>query len=179
MVMWNWLDWLLAAIVVASVIAALRKGFLAELIALATLVAGLVVAALGYSRASSWFEDLTRSHQVALAAGFLALFLGTLAVGGLISALARRLMRAAGVEWFDRFLGAIFGLVRGVLLDSILLMVLVAFAIKTAAIEHSQLAPYVSAGARAIAVVMPKDLKTQFRAGFERFRQAVARNLKN
>ena len=63
---WNWLDWVLAVIVVASVVAAILKGFVRELIALAALVAALGVAALGYPGASLWFDDLTRSHEVAL-----------------------------------------------------------------------------------------------------------------
>ncbi len=176
---WNWLDWSLAAVVVASVVAAFRKGFIRQLISLASLVAGLVMAALGYQRAALWFEDLTRSREVALGAGFLTLFLGTLALGALVSVLAGRLIKTAGLQGFDRLLGAVFGLMRGVLVDCVLLMALVAFAIKPEAVQQSVLAPYVTTGARAIALAMPGDIKTQFRAGFEKFRQAVTQSNKN
>jgi membrane protein required for colicin V production len=170
---WNWLDWVLAAIVVASVVAAVLKGFVRDLIALASVVAGLVVAALGYQRASLWFDDLTRSHEVALGLGFLALFAGTLLAGALVSLLAKRLIKTAGLQWFDRFLGGIFGLVRGGVVDSILLMALLAFNIKPEAVQRSLLAPYVSAGARVIVLVMPANLKAEFQAGYGRFRQAL------
>lgn len=173
---WNWLDWVLAAVVLASVLAALLKGIVRELIALASVVVGLVVAAIGYSRAALWFEDLTRSHEVALGLGFLVLFLGTLAVGALVSLLARKLVQTAGLQWFDRFLGGVFGLVRGVVVDCIVLMVLVAFSIKPEAVQRSLLAPYVATGARVIALAMPGELKAQFRAGFEKFRQALVQN---
>jgi membrane protein required for colicin V production len=105
--------------------------------------------------------------------GFLTLFLATLVVGALVSYLARKLIKAAGVEWFDRFLGGIFGLVRGVVVDSILLLALVAFAIKPEAVRQSSLAPYVMAGARVLALGMPGSVKTQFQQGFEKFRQAL------
>jgi membrane protein required for colicin V production len=170
---WNWLDWTFAAIVVASLVTAMMKGFVRELISLATLVIGLVVAALAYPRAALWFEDLTKSHEVALGLGFLVLFLGTLLLGSLLSLLARKLIMTAGIQWFDRFLGAVFGLVRGVVVDCILLLVLMAFAIKPEAVQRSTLAPYVTAGANLISLAMPANLKAQFRLGFERFRETL------
>ncbi|MGH9351272.1 MAG: CvpA family protein [Terriglobia bacterium] len=173
MSVWNWVDWLLAIIILLSIVFAAKKGFVRELISLAAVVVGLIVAAIEYRRAAAWFEDLTKSHQVALAFGFLSVFILILIAGAVASVLARLLVKTAGIEWFDRFMGAVFGLIRGVVVDSILLMILMAFSIKPAAVSQSQLAPYVSAGARAIAVVMPKDLKDDFYAGFAKFRQDV------
>ena len=173
MVMWNWLDCILAAIVVASVVTAIMKGFVQELISLASVLIGLVVAALGYSRAGLWFDDLTKSHEIALGLGFLTLFLGTLIVGALVGVLARKLIKTVGIQGFDRFLGGIFGLVRGVLIDAILLMALMAFAIKPDTVQQSALAPYVTTGTRVVALVMPANLRAQFHLGFERFRDAL------
>ena len=176
---WNWLDWVLAIIIVLSVVLAVKKGFIRELISLVAVVAGLVIAAIEYRRAAIWFDDVTKSHQVALACGFLLVFFGVLILGAIASLVARLVVKTAGVEWFDRFMGAVFGLVRGLVIDSILLMVLVAFSIKPWAVSRSHLAPYVSAGARVIAVVMPKELKDDFRTGFEKFREAVIQDSKD
>ncbi len=170
---WNWLDSILAIVVLISVATAAVKGFIRELISLAALVTGVVVAALGYERAAFWFEDLTRSHEVALGAGFLALFLGTLLLGALVSALAKKLIKTAGLQSADRLLGGAFGLVRGLLVDCVLLMALVAFSIKPETVQESLLAPYVTTGARAMVWLMPGSLKAQFRGGFEKFRQAL------
>lgn len=170
---WNWVDWALAIIIVLSIIPAVRKGFVRELISLASVVVGLVVAALEYPRAAAWYEDLTKSHEVALAAGFLTIFIAVLVAGAIVSLIARLLIRTAGVEWFDRFLGGIFGFIRGVIIDSILLMILMAFAIKPQAVSRSYLAPYISTGARAIAFIMPQNLRNHFYSGFEKFRQAI------
>jgi len=173
---WNWLDWIFAVVVVVSVAAAASRGFTRELIALASLVVGIIVAALGYPRAALWYEDLTKSHDVALGLGFLTLFLGVLLLGGLISLLARKLIKTAGIEWFDRFLGAVFGLVRGVLVNCVVLLVLLAFAIKPGAVQQSLLAPYVMTGARVISTAMPTNLKAQFQLGFERFKDSLSQN---
>jgi len=176
MATWNWLDWTLAAIVVASMVAAMMKGFVQELISLASVVAGLIVAAIWYPRAALWFDDLTKSHEIALGLGFLVLFVGTLILGALLGALARRMIKSAGIQTFDRFLGAIFGLVRGVLVDAIVLMVLVAFAIKPDTVQQSALAPYVTAGTRVIAYLMPGSLRAQFQLGFEKFHEALVQS---
>jgi membrane protein required for colicin V production len=170
---WNWLDWVLAIVLVASIIPAIKKGFVRELISLASVILALIIAALEYPRAATWFQDLTNSHQVAMAAGFLIIFVAVLVAGAVISFFVGLLIKTAGVEWFDRFLGGLFGLVRGVIIDSIVLMVLMAFAIKSQAVSRSQLAPYISTGARAIALAMPQNLRDEFRSGFEKFRQTI------
>ena len=73
---------------------------------------------------------------------------------------------------------AVFGVVRGVLLGSILLLVMVAFMIKPQAVQDSTLAPYVMLGAKVLSQAMPKELKAEFRLGFGRFRQALQRGTK-
>ncbi len=173
MAAWNWLDCILAAIVLASVVSAMVKGFVQEIISLASVLVGLIAAALGYQRAALWFEDLSKSHEVALGLGFLVLFLGVTLLGTLTGLLARKLIKTAGIQWFDRFLGGVFGLVRGVLIDAILLMALLAFAIKPDAVQQSVLAPYVTTGARVIALIMPGNLRAQFREGFDKFHDAL------
>ena len=176
MVTWNWLDWVLAAIVVVSFLTAMMKGFVREMISLASVFLGLVVAALGYSRAAVWFDDLTKSHEVALGLGFLVLFVGTLLAGALVGVVARKLIKTAGIQWFDRFLGGVFGIVRGVLVDAILLMAMLAFAIKPDTVGQSALAPYVTMGTRVIAFVMPASLRMQFHLGLGKFREALTQN---
>jgi membrane protein required for colicin V production len=173
---WNWLDVILSLVIVGSMIAAIMKGFVQELISLAAVLIGLVVAAIGYSRAAVWFEDLTRSHEIALGLGFLVLFLATMVVGALVELAAHKLIKTAGVQWFNRFLGGIFGLVRGVLVDAILLMAMLAFAIKPDAVRQSSMAPYITTWTRVIVLVMPPNLRAQFHTGFEKFRGALIPN---
>lgn len=173
---WNWLDWTFAVIVAISVIGAITRGFFRELISLASLLIAVVVAATAYPRAALWFEDLTKSHDVALGLGFLVLFLGILLLGSFVSLLVRKLVKTAGIEWFDRFLGAVFGLAVGVVVDCVLLFVLVSFALKPAAVQQSSLAPYITAGARVISLAMPANLRAQFHLGFEKFRETVIQN---
>lgn len=172
---WNWLDWTLTVIVVASVAAAVHKGFVRELIGLASLVAGLAVAAAGYRRAAPWFEDLTRSTQLAQGAAFLALFVLVLILGAVVSLIAKKLLKAVGLQLFDRILGGLFGLVRGASIASVLLMTMMAFGIKTETVHRSVLAPYTANLARPLAAIMPQDFRAQFQDGLEKLRQALVK----
>lgn len=171
----NWLDWVLAGVVILSILAAFWKGFVRELISLGAVVVGLVVAALRYRQAAVWFADLTRSYEVALGLAFLALFLAVLLLGALISLLVKRLIKGSGLQWADRLLGGVFGLVRGLVVACIILLVLTAFALKPAAVQRSVLAPYVMTGTVLLASAMPAELKAQFRVSLQNFRQALTR----
>jgi membrane protein required for colicin V production len=168
---WNWLDWVLAIIVFISVVTAIRKGFVAELVTLASAITALIIAALYYERAAPLLAGFTRSRGVALGAAFILLFAAVLLIGALIAVIARKLIKKVELQWFDRFLGGVFGLVRGLLVDCVLLLVMMAFAIKQGAVQKSALAPYVTTGSRVIALAMPKDMKNDFRAGLEKFKK--------
>lgn len=170
---WNWLDWVLAIIVFLSVITAMRKGFVAELVSLASVIAALLVAALNYKRLAPLLGGITNTREVALGASFIILFVGVLAVGALVSFIGRKLIRTVELQWFDRFLGAAFGLVRGILIDCVMLLIMMTFAIKQRAVQGSTLAPYVTTGSRLLAVVMPSEMRSGFRAGLEKFKSAL------
>jgi membrane protein required for colicin V production len=170
---WNWVDWVLATIVVVSVLTALWKGFVAELVALASAITGLVIAAFNYERLAPLLQGFTRSRDVALGISFLLLFAAVMLIGALVSVLAKKLIKKVQLQWFDRFLGGILGLVRGLLVDCIVLLVMMAFAIQQRAVEKSALAPYFIACSRVVALAVPSNLKGEFRAGFEKFKREL------
>lgn len=170
---WNWLDGVLLGIVALSVVAAMWEGLIRELISLASLITGVVVAALEYPRAAGWFRGYTDSPEVAKGLGFLALFLGILIAGALIAFLLRSIVQKAGLGWFDRLLGGLFGLVRGFAVCSVLLLAMVTFSLKGSVVQNSTLAPYVLLGARVVAAALPQDLRSQFQTGIGKFKKAL------
>lgn len=170
---WNWLDWALLGIVGVSTVAGVWQGLIRETISLASLVGGLILAALEYPRAAEWLRVYVESPEAAKCLGFLGLFIGTIVVGAVISFLLRRIVQKAGLAWFDRFLGGIFGLVRGCVVTFVLLLAMVAFSIQTATVQESTLAPYFVLGSRAVGALMPQDLNSRFHRGLDQFKQAL------
>ena len=169
----TWLDFLLLTVFAVSVAISVWRGFIREIVSMVSVVGALVVAGLGYRWAGGFFEDLARNPQVARGIGFLALFFIVLGVGIVASTLLRRLVKVAGLNWFDRFLGGTFGVLRELLIGSVILLVLTAFDIKSSVTAKSLLAPCFIVGARAVVLVMPQELKTQFRDGYQKFRRAL------
>ncbi len=170
----TWLDFLLIGLVVLSTGISVWRGFLRETASLISIIAALAAAATGYEWAGRAFEGLTQNQEIARGIGFLLLFFGVLVLGSVIAILLRKLVKKAHMAGYDRFFGGVFGLLRGVLVGSVLLLAMLAFKIKSDTTKKSLLTPYFLAGAWAVALVMPEDVKTKFQEGYDKFREIVA-----
>lgn len=162
----NILDWAVLLIVVFSVILSALKGFVRELLGLASLVVAILLCLSFYRAAARPFKEVVKSENIALFLGFVIVFLGTLLAGALVIWIAQKIIKFARIQWFDRLLGAGFGFVRGWLLGSIIFLALTSFELQSERVKSSQLAPYFLPGARIIAQVAPLDLKTRFMDGY-------------
>ncbi len=157
-------DWLLLAILAGSTALALARGLLRELCSLLGLVAGLVLASWYYAPVALWLE---RWLPVA-AADLSAFLLITLGIGmffGLLGRFFRRTASTIGLGLLDRLAGGAFGLARGFLLGTVLLMGITAFLPTVPALRASRFAPYFLAGAHALSFFVPSDLRAQIAGG--------------
>jgi len=159
-------DWLILVILAASVVFAALKGFTRELIGIGSIVLAFILSAWFYASASAPLKDVVKSENLALFLGFSIVFLATLIAGALVAWLVSKFMKFAGLKWFDRCLGALFGLVRGWLLGGILLAALTAFNIQSLNVKASTLAPYFLPASRIFSLVTPSDFKERFRSGY-------------
>jgi len=160
------IDWFVLIILLASIVFAFLKGFVRELIGLASIVLAFLLAAWFYTAASSLFKDVVKTENLALFCGFSIVFLGTLIAGFLVAWLISTFMKFAKLQWFDRCLGALFGLIRGWLLGGIVFLGLTAFDIRISSVRNSELAPYFLPASRMIALVTPSEFKDRFRSGY-------------
>ena len=170
----SWLDYLIAAVILTSVIGSIVKGFTRELVMLAAAVLGFLMALWWYPLPARSLEPYTSTPGVAGFGGFLLILLFFLALGWMVSKLLARLIKATGLRWVDRLLGAAFGLVRGLLMAAVLVLALVAFAPGPKPIEavaESRLAPVVLYGSRVVVTLAPRKLKESFQHGLERVRK--------
>jgi membrane protein required for colicin V production len=65
---------------------------------------------------AQWLPMAGASEVVRYAVGFVAVFVAALFAGGLLAFLIRKLVAAVGLRPVDRVLGAVFGLVRAVVI---------------------------------------------------------------
>jgi membrane protein required for colicin V production len=160
-------DWLIIALVLVNVIAAAVHGFFSEALHLAGLVVGYVVAAWQYHRLAEWFESFLKNEWLAEILGFLIIFFAIVIVFSIAARIARKLMKAVGLSGFDRFLGAILGLLKGGLMVAVILLGMAAFTPTSKMLANSQLAPYFLVVGRAAILVAPSDLALRFYQGLD------------
>jgi len=168
---WTRLDWLLTAIVVISVVLSMIKGFTRELISLGATLWGVLMAIWFYDRVAPWFAPYVKTAAIAKLVAFLAILVAVLVLGAVVSSFAGRLVKKVGLRWFDRLLGAGFGLVRGVLVAWAVTLALVVFPPGPGVVERSWLAPYMAYGARLLVSVAPEELRRGFQSGWEEARK--------
>jgi len=180
----NWLDWVLILLLAFSIVASFRKGFSRELIELISVIVALFCGLWFYGSAGAILEPYVKSPGVAHFCGFLIVFIGVLLAGAIIGMLFSRLVKAAGLTFFDRVLGAGFGAVRGLLMSVALIVAIVAFTPSNGdaapnAVVHSRLAPYVIDTAHLFASIAPRELKDSFRKHYGQVKSIWHDTLKN
>ena len=174
----DWLDIVIIAIMLFSILGSVRKGFSREVIGLAAALAGLALGLWFYKTAGAWLESYVSSISVAYFLGFLTVFILVVIVGALFGWVVSRFLRTTGLSWIDRAMGAAFGVARGVLLSVALVLILTAFApgsnaaAPPSSIVHSRLAPYVIGASRVITQIAPHDLKDEFHRRYEQVKEA-------
>src|ERR1039458_10030571 len=112
-------DWIILGFLVFSVSAAAMEGFCHEAFKLAGLVVGYLLAAWQYHRVADWFAPHLKSPWLGEIAGFLIIFFAVLIVAGIAGQIAGWRMRKPGLSTIDRILGAVLGLLRGVLVVAV------------------------------------------------------------
>jgi membrane protein required for colicin V production len=118
----NGFDLALVAVVALSALFAFARGVIRELIALATWVVGLIVAIEYAAPLAGAFARLDLAPVVKETLAFVAILVAVMIVGAVASRLLAGVVRAIGLGFVDRMLGAAFGVARG-------LLVVVAFAL--------------------------------------------------
>jgi membrane protein required for colicin V production len=171
----NWLDIVLAIILLVCMVRGFRRGFTRQIIALVTGVLALLLGAWFYGIPAAWAAPYLNSPMLAAAAGFAAVFLAVMLVGGFISAVVQRFLKFTGLSIFDHVLGAGFGFLRGLLVSIAIVMGAMAFTRADhppRAIVESRMAPYVVEAAHVVVAVAPHDLKEGFRKTYGQVKAA-------
>jgi membrane protein required for colicin V production len=166
----NALDWLILLIMICSVLIAAAQGFFFEVISLAGAVFGYLLAAWGYGRIAPWFLAYVKQQAIADLAGFLTIFVSVVLLAGTIARITRWFVREVGLRWADRALGAAFGFIRGIVVVTVGLLALTAFAPDSTELRGSQLAGYFSVAGTGASWLAPSEIRQKFREGVDRLR---------
>ena len=163
------LDWLIVLVVLLSTLQAITEGFFHEFFSLAGVIVGYLVAAWEYPRAAMWYARFVNSQWVADIAGFFTIFFVVVLLAGMLGRLARWAVKGIGLRWFDRFLGAVFGSIRGLAVSAVIVLALAAFAPQWG-LQQSRIAPLLLTASRGLVWAAPAELRHRFWQGWDLLR---------
>lgn len=158
----SFLDIVFVVIFLVSILFALLKGLAREIISLASLIGGFLLAVFFYGVPANMFKQFSKTDAIANLLGFFVIFFGCILIGAIAAFIVNRFIKAASLKWLDRLLGGVFGLLRAWAIASILVAALVAFPVNENFLSRSAFAPYLLAGARIAVYCVPQKMKDQF-----------------
>ena len=112
----NWVDWAIIAVLTASTLISLWRGFAREALSLLGWVAAFVLANLFADRLSPLLINFIDNEPARYMAAFAVLFVGVLLLFNLLGIVVRQLIRLTGLSLLDRLLGTVFGFARGLII---------------------------------------------------------------
>jgi membrane protein required for colicin V production len=162
----NWLDIVLACLVLLAFAIGLVKGFIREIIGLIVILVGIFVAARFYRPVASFAGKLIKNPAVANFIGFLLLFLAVLIIGGFLANLVAKATKGS-LGFVNHLLGGVIGCVEGVLVAGAVVFALLAFPVNKNALMKSRLAPLVYEVTKTAVQLIPQELKDQIKTAYE------------
>jgi membrane protein required for colicin V production len=135
-------DWIIVVVLAAAVLAGIARGFFRSAFSLAGLLVGLALAAWNYWRVAAVLKPMIHSAEVADATAFLVIALAVMVVAAILGSLLAKVFEKVGLGCLDRFAGAVFGFVEGIVLVTICLLVTVAFFPETVWLTEARLPRY-------------------------------------
>jgi len=111
----TWLDYIVIGVLVLSIAWGAWRGLVHEVLSLAGWVMAFVAANLLAAPLAESFPANMRP-ELRVVAAFVVVFIATLVITTLATALITKFIKVSVLQGLDRWLGALFGLVRGVLI---------------------------------------------------------------
>ncbi len=154
---WNVFDWVLVAIVLASMVRAFVTGLVRAITGFLGFVAGFEAASWAYIDLANRFRDQgwIAVESVARMVAFLLIVAAVVVAFEVLGLLLRKSLRAIGMSTFDRVLGAAFGFARGCLIGIALLIAAATFAPHSEFVASSVLKPYLFTMVHDVSFLIP------------------------
>jgi membrane protein required for colicin V production len=156
-------DIAIIAIIVVSLVIGLFRGFIREVLSLASWIAALWIAYAYATFGASYLEPYIDQPPLRVVVAFAAIFIVVLIVASILSYLLYRLLSISGVTGVDRSLGLLFGVVRGVVIVAIFILLAIFMDMATQPWwQESLLVDYFSPITDMLRSLMPEDLVIYF-----------------
>ena len=139
----NVTDWFILVVLTASGLISLARGFTKEFLSLFLWLAAFIAAISLEYLATPKINEFIGNEEISKIISYIVVFLIFIFIGGMIIKFISKLIKWSGASGFDRFLGVLFGLGRGLIVLFVIFLLLPSSVKSTDLIDKSKITPLI------------------------------------
>ena len=139
----NLADWFILIVLIASGIISFARGFTKEFLSLFLWLAAFIAAISLEYLATPKINEFIGNEEISKIISYIAVFVIFIFIGGMIIKFISKLIKWSGASGFDRFLGVVFGLIRGSIVLFVIFLLLPSGIKTTDLINNSKITPII------------------------------------
>ena len=136
-------DWFILVVLIASGIISFTRGFTKEFLSLFLWVAAFIAAISLEFLATPKINEFIGNEEISKIVSYIFVFIIFIFVGGIVIKFISKLIKWSGASGFDRFLGVLFGLIRGLIVLFVIFLLLPSSLKTTDLISNSKITPII------------------------------------
>jgi len=136
-------DWFILVVLIASGIISFTRGFTKEFLSLFLWIAAFIAAISLEFLATPKINEFIGNEEISKIVSYIFVFIIFIFVGGIVIKFISKLIKWSGASGFDRFLGVLFGLIRGLIVLFVIFLLLPSSLKTTDLISNSKITPII------------------------------------
>ena len=139
----NFADWFILVVLVASGLISFSRGFTKEFLSLFLWVAAFIAAISLEYLATPKIDEYIGNPEISKILSYVVVFIVFIFIGGILIKFISKIIKWSGASGFDRFLGVLFGLIRGLIVLFVIFLLLPSSLKTTDLIYNSKITPLI------------------------------------
>ena len=139
----NFADWFILVVLVASGLISFSRGFTKEFLSLFLWVAAFIAAISLEYLATPKINEYIGNPEISKILSYVVVFIVFIFIGGILIKFISKIIKWSGASGFDRFLGVLFGLTRGLIVLFVIFLLLPSSLKTTDLINNSKITPLI------------------------------------
>ena len=136
-------DWFILVVLLASGIISFTRGFTKEFLSLFLWIAAFIAAISLEYLATPKINEFIGNEEVSKIISYIVVFIVFIFLGGMLIKFISKIIKWSGASGFDRFLGVLFGLIRGLIVLFVIFLLLPSSLKTTDLISNSKITPII------------------------------------
>ena len=139
----NLADWFILIVLIASGIISFTRGFTKEFLSLFLWLSAFIAAISLEYLATPKINEFIGNAEISKIISYIVVFIIFIFLGGMVIKFISKLIKWSGASGFDRFLGILFGLIRGLIVVFVIFLILPSGLKTTNLINDSKITPII------------------------------------